>query len=186
MGLERSGAALDQRSFADPECQVHSLDDNTVAPYDHMQKYRLLLKKEVSRRLNAQAAGMGYASEPSCCKGQVAARSIQDPRVATSTAAVIVSLQLPPLQVSARGALQLTSFSAAAVSGRQPPLQGTSIPSVGLSIPMTPKDLRILDYVLTKELYPGDPVAWVGRAITDLVLRALTRHFEYAAYPHGP
>ncbi len=123
MGLERSGAVLDPLSFADPERQVYSLDDNTVAPSDLTQKYRLLPKKEVSRRLNAQAAGMGHASEPPWCNGTVAASSIQGLRVPTSAAAVTMSLQQPSLQVSARGTLQLTLLSAAAVSGRPPPLR---------------------------------------------------------------
>lgn len=54
VGLGSSGAALDPQSFADPECQVHSLDINMVAPNDLTQKYRLLPKRGVSRRLNAQ------------------------------------------------------------------------------------------------------------------------------------
>jgi hypothetical protein len=50
---------------------------------------------------------------------------------------------------------------------------------------MVPKDLQILDYVLDNQLSPDDQIAYVDWAISDLLQRPLTRHFEYAMYPHG-
>jgi hypothetical protein len=60
--------------------------------------------------------------------------------------------------------------------------------SFEVSILMIPKDLWILDYVLDNWVSPDDldPIAYVNRAISNLLLRPLTRHFEYAAYPHSP
>jgi hypothetical protein len=184
VGLGSSGAALDPQSFADPECQVHSLDINMVAPNDLTQKYRLLPKRGVSRRLNAQPAGIGYASEASCCNGLVAARSIQVPRVPISSPAIIKPLQ--PSQVDVRGTRRLTPSSSVVVLRRPSPAQVTSMPSTGLPVLLTPVDMRYLDFVLDGRVSPDDPADWVRRMLSDLERRSSpgSRTVGYAVYPY--
>ena len=58
MGLASSNTVLDPASFADPEHQVHSLDGDMESSNDSPQQCRLLSRREVNRRLNAQFAGM--------------------------------------------------------------------------------------------------------------------------------
>ena len=146
VGPEYINTALDPASFADPECQVHSLDGNMESSNDSPQQCRLLSKREVNRRLNVQSAGMGYDSEP-YGPGPAAGRSTQGPRGPALAAAVVVHLPPPPSQGGARGAMRFTSLPAVVVSVHPPPSQVATGPSAA-SILMTPRDLRYLDYVL--------------------------------------
>ena len=139
VGPEYINTALDPASFADPECQVHSLDGNMESSNDSPQQCRLLSKREVNRRLNVQSAGMGYDSEPLYGPGPAAGRSTQGPRGPALAAAVVVR----PSQVGARGAMRLTSLPAVVVSVHPPPSQVATGPSAA-SILMTPRDLRYL------------------------------------------
>jgi hypothetical protein len=64
--FERDGIAFDPTSLPDPEHQIHSIDDNRLAPNDLPQKNRLLSKREVNRRLKSLTAGIGHIDQPFC------------------------------------------------------------------------------------------------------------------------
>ena len=204
VGLASSNTVLDPASFADPEHQVHSLDGDMESSNDSPQQCRLLSKREVNRRLNAQFAGMGYDREPSAGPEPAAGRYTQGPKGPALTAAVV---RLPPSsQVGARGTMRLTSLSAVVVSAGSPyqvsardtplmtyppvvlhrpsPAQATSIHSVELPVELTPRDMRYLEYVLAGRLSPDDPADWVRRTIADLERQGSARPVGHLVYPY--